>query len=142
MENNLGKTIKDFIWDQNISLEDREYMKGIPDDDLTVFKTTGGEGIVVLRKINNKEHELLLQVGINTDILILGLLRHEGFVLYNLRAIGEQQLRLIGEKERGDFREDEEFIGINDCSDVYHLSEFGADHRLRTYRVGVYEVLR
>jgi len=141
MENKSGKLIKDFIRTQSIPLEDREYMEGIFDDDLVAFKTTGGESVVILRDLGGMEHELLLQVGINTDTLILGLLRQEGFILYNFRTIERQRLQLIGEKGYGDSRKDEEFIGVNDCSGVYHLSEFDANCRLRTYRVGVYEVL-
>jgi len=140
MEKQIGKTIKEFIWEQNISLEDREYMSNISEDDLVVYRTTSEESVVVLRKLANNEYELLLQVGINTDTLILRLLRQEEIVLYNFRAIGEKQLRLIGEIAKDDNKKDDDFIGVNDCYDIYHLSEFSPNHRLVTYRVGVYEV--
>jgi len=141
MKKQTGKYIKQFIWDQNISLEDREYMFGISDDDLVVYKTTTGESVLVLRKLDGDKYELLLQVGFNTDPLILGLLRQDGFTLYNFKAIEKQQLKLIGEKKEEDNRRNEEFIGVNNCSDVYILSELHSNHKLTKYRVGVYEIL-
>ena len=140
MNNQLGKTIKEFVWEQDIPLDDREYISDIPDDDLVVYKTTTNESVVVLRKFDTNGYELLLQVGFNTDPLILGLLRQKKSILYNFRAVGRQQLCLIGEKAKGDNRLEEEFTGVNNCSKVYLLSELSSDMKLTTYRVGVYEI--
>jgi len=140
MHGQLGKTIKDFIWEQNISLDDREYMYALPEDDLVVFKTTGGESVLIVRRVEGEKYELLLQVGINTDTLVLGLLKKKEVVLYNFRAVGSQQIKIIGEKEINDCRPAEMFEGVDGCSLVYLLSELLPGHKLVTYRVGVYEI--
>ena len=131
MDISVGNQIKEYIYNQNLPLEDREYMCNIPEDELIVFKTNFMDSILILRQLEQNTYELLLQSGYNAEILVLEFLRKPNTILYNYRAVYKQYLKLL---------EDENYLEDKSLLDIYSISQLSSDFKLKTCLVGLYEV--